>query len=543
MRRKSGFSVTMTANNNTTPSFLLLLVLLSTWCVEISALSRASPVLENTDYDGLRLNGRIPGLNATIATDSVATCVKLCKTQPLCAGIVWNGPDSRWQDRGCNLHCSTKSTHASPGELAVAVQDDADLCDKVPPLKPDPHAASSSNGADGVRYVGNFGLSAVGSGLERLSVNPSVTDQYLTNVGTGTVFITTPSGLTLKADNSTSSVWPELKLPAQHGLAMTAFAPISPRNASLGFLPVVVMRWTAARNLSAADSTAGHVAYVFDCDPRDISSPGQPSFCPGFFASSNVPSVPCTAAPPPQKGMQRFCLNASVSLGSSTDFVIGYFTSNGVYATPGSQFYLGIDSAAALSTFTHSNVAMLEREHRNFVAVLPVTGDAKVDASLRWFTESAVLLTKGAQTSTLTMGYVELNQRDSFWTSWLHVKLWPDIDLAMLQETAANQCGAPTAHPPAACTAGKIPTTILPDIIRGDNVDVTCYYIIRAHRHYQWTRNKAALALLYPSLVKAAQYLSSRDVFGVGVPAADNSTFWADWKELPPLSPSPRNPP
>ena len=45
----------------------------------------------------------------------------------------------------------------------------------------------------------------------------------------------------------------------------------------------------------------------------------------------------------------------------------------------------------------------------------------------------AVLLTKGAQTNVLTMGYVELNQRDSFWTSWLHVKLWPEIDLAILR--------------------------------------------------------------------------------------------------------------
>ena len=74
--------------------------------------------------------------------------------------------------------------------------------------------------------------------------------------------------------------------------------------------------------------------------------------------------------------------------------------------------------------------------------------------------------------------------------------------------------------------------TILPDIIRGDNVDVTSYYIVRAWRHYQWTRSKAALASIYPSLVKAALYLTSRDIYGVGVPAADNSTFWADWKDV-----------
>eukprot|EP01052_Picozoa_sp_SAG31_P034472 SAG31_NODE_4033_length_3648_cov_1.803043_6_plen_251_part_00 len=82
-------------------------------------------------------------------------------------------------------------------------------------------------------------LSHTIAGLESLSVNPSVIDQYLTNVGKGTLYLTTPHGQTLVAENKTSSVWPELALPAQHGLAMTAFAPISARNSSLGFLPAV----------------------------------------------------------------------------------------------------------------------------------------------------------------------------------------------------------------------------------------------------------------------------------------------------------------
>ena len=421
------------------------------------------------DFGGPRLNGIVPGVNATVRTDSVGACVGLCKSQPLCAGAVWNGPRSIWKDSGCNLHCSTKATHASQGELAVAVRLDSDLCAGLPPPPPppapDPHTASSSNGADGVRFIGNFGLSAVGSGLERLSVNPSVTDQYLTNVGRGTLYITGPDGKTRVVDNKTSSVWPELALPPQHGLSMNAFAPISPRNSSLGFLPAVVMRWSAQRNYSTGPRTPAnisssdqHVAYVFDCDPRDISSPGQPSFCPGFFASSNVPSVPCGAAPPPARNISRFCVNVSIGAGAGADLVVGYFDANGVYATRGSQWYLGLTSAGALSKFMLSSVDMLEREHKEFVALLPRTGDAQRDASIRWYTESAVLLTKGAQTNVLTMGYVELNQRDSFWTSWLHVKLWPDIDLAILQETAKNQCGAPTAHPPSACTAGKIPT-------------------------------------------------------------------------------------
>ena len=78
----------------------------------------------------------------------------------------------------------------------------------------------------------------------------------------------------------------------------------------------------------------------------------------------------------------------------------------------------------------------------------------------------------------------------------------------------------------------NVPRTILPDIIRDDNVDVTSYYIVRAWRHYKWTHDKGALLSIYPSIVKAALYLASRDRFGVGVPAANTSTYWADWKDV-----------
>ena len=94
---------------------------------------------------------------------------------------------------------------------------------------------------------------------------------------------------------------------------------------------------------------------------------------------------------------------------------------------------VGLSDEMAQPLFERGVGLALEQEHRDFVRVLPTVGDAKTDSSLRWFTQSAVLLTKGAQTNVLTMGYVELNQRDSFWTSWLHVKLWPAIDLAILR--------------------------------------------------------------------------------------------------------------
>lgn len=133
-----------------------------------------------------------------------------------------------------------------------------------------------------------------------------------------------------------------------------------------------------------------------------------------------------------------------------------------------------------------------------------------------------MLLTKGKANLTWTMGYNELNQRDSFWSTWLHLLFWPALDADMIFESAAQQ------QPD-----GKIPVCVLPVIVRDDNVDTTAYYVLRAARHYQHTGNASFLRAVYPSVRRALAYLRGRDFGGHGAPEALNTSFWADWLDVP----------
>lgn len=71
----------------------------------------------------------------------------------------------------------------------------------------------------------------------------------------------------------------------------------------------------------------------------------------------------------------------------------------------------------------------------------------------------------------ITMGYHELNQRDSFWTSFLHLVLYPGLERRMIEISIANQ----TAD-------GKIPTTLLLVIERKYDVDINEYFCLRIAR-------------------------------------------------------------
>ena len=69
--------------------------------------------------------------------------------------------------------------------------------------------------------------------------------------------------------------------------------------------------------------------------------------------------------------------------------------SAGSYAV--GRWSLGVSSAADLLALVLTAVDALEAEHAAFVAALPRTGTPSLDAALRWFAQSAVLLTKGVQ--------------------------------------------------------------------------------------------------------------------------------------------------
>jgi hypothetical protein len=122
----------------------------------------------------------------------------------------------------------------------------------------------------------------------------------------------------------------------------------------------------------------------------------------------------------------------------------------------------------------------------------------------------------------LTMGYCELNQRDSFWTSFVHLVLFRDAEQKMIQESCDAQ------EP-----SGKIPTTILPLIERDWDIDITAYFVLRICRHFHYYRETMFARRWFPCARRAVSYLASlRDQHNV--PFARD--FWADWKDVRGLS-------
>lgn len=153
-------------------------------------------------------------------------------------------------------------------------------------------------------------------------------------------------------------------------------------------------------------------------------------------------------------------------------------------------------------------------------AVMPKTGDAKLDEYLRWYATAGVGMTRVLKDGTaLTMGYHELNQRDSYWTTWMHLVLWPSLEKRMIQESVWGQ------RPD-----GKVPTTILPVIEREDDVDINCFFILRGLRYVRYHKDQEFGRRILPAWIKAADWLASRDREGAGLP--QGASYWYDWKDV-----------
>jgi hypothetical protein len=162
----------------------------------------------------------------------------------------------------------------------------------------------------------------------------------------------------------------------------------------------------------------------------------------------------------------------------------------------------------------------LEKSTAAFAGVLPSSGDAKVDEYMRWYMTAAIMLTRVLKDdTTLTMGYAELNQRDSFWTSFTHLYFWPEAERRMLEESAA-----------AVAPNGKVPTCIYPTIDRNDDLDINEYFLLRVARFYRENKDKALLEKIWPSSTRAMQYLVNRCVPPSALP--EQESFWADWKDV-----------
>lgn len=155
-----------------------------------------------------------------------------------------------------------------------------------------------------------------------------------------------------------------------------------------------------------------------------------------------------------------------------------------------------------------------------FDRALPATGDAELDAYLRWYIIPAVSLTKCTRSGDIiNMGYCELNQRDSYWTSWLHLVMFRDAERRIIQESID-----------AVRPDGKMPTTILPLIEREDDIDINAFLLLRASRYYRLYHSRQDLAAWWPALKRAMEWLIARDTSGRGLPM--QVSFWGDWKDV-----------
>ena len=178
-------------------------------------------------------------------------------------------------------------------------------------------------------------------------------------------------------------------------------------------------------------------------------------------------------------------------------------------------------SAGEIAGFALRTWSVLKAGTEAFSAALPVTGDKDLDTWLRWYIVPGISLTKcTAAGDVLTMGYCELNQRDSYWTTWLHLVLFKDLEKKMIEESIEWM------QP-----SGKVPTTILPLIERKDDLDINAFFILRAARFFGLHHDTDDLLRWWPSLKLAMDWLISRDTKGNGLPA--QVSYWGDWKDVP----------
>tara|TARA_R110002049_G_scaffold88528_2_gene223297 strand:- start:5979 stop:7865 length:1887 start_codon:yes stop_codon:yes gene_type:complete len=177
-------------------------------------------------------------------------------------------------------------------------------------------------------------------------------------------------------------------------------------------------------------------------------------------------------------------------------------------------------SSQELAKYTFDHWDFLKTKTEEFDKALPLTTDKELNSILRWYMVPGMILTKCTiNNEVVTMGYNELNQRDSYWTSWIHLALFPKAEKIMIEESIA-----------AIKTNGKIPTTILPKIERMDDLDINAFFILRFFRYVNLHNDYEFSAKHWNVIVKAMDWLVSRDVLQEGLP--QQKSYWGDWKDV-----------
>jgi hypothetical protein len=386
--------------------------------------------------------------------------------------------------------------------------------------------------------VGNFSIAAqineADGPVSLIKTNPPQLGVWLQNFGRGELWVEGTNGskrrLTLHP-TTVSREYPEyhavFDAEGQLQVSVDAFAPVG-LSVETNFLPAIIyrVRVTAARSWKGIVGYTLQQAMNVPNAPDDDSTPWPSTSLavlakleagvfrePAFVAvAGNRSAVSLSRQGEPLSASIAVQLEAGMQ--ETFAFLVGRFDRDGAYTR----------KAATPERLLHemaSGIDSLADQLHAFVEMIPRTGDGRIDHYLPWYMSAGILLTKGDRAGhVLTMGYRELNPRDSFWTSGIHLVFWKDLERLMIQEMASGQ------RPD-----GRITATVLPVIDRGDEIDSSTYFILRLARYYRWSRDEALLKQLWPAVQKAIVYLAGRDTDHVGVPK--QISHWADWKDVP----------
>lgn len=292
--------------------------------------------------------------------------------------------------------------------------------------------------------------------------------------------------------------------------AVTAFCPLAVNDARTSALPLLMVEMECTNTRRTAE-TFDIVAVPAEGMAQGMSAvKGN-----GYSGAGDGKCVEMTTDVPTSwdGGALRMHLNLGAKEKRTVRILLAFHDNEWVSA-------LDYASPDILTAYGRAVWPVLKDKTEGFSRAIPVTGDDELDSFLRWYMVSGVSLTKWTRNDeVVTMGYRELNQRDSYWTSWLHLVMFKDLERRMIEESIAWQ------QP-----SGKIPTTILPLIERNDDLDINAFFILRVARFWQMYHEQQNLQKYWPALKKAMEWLISRDKEHVGLPM--QVSFWGDWKDV-----------
>jgi hypothetical protein len=285
------------------------------------------------------------------------------------------------------------------------------------------------------------------------------------------------------------------------------FCPLAVNDVALSSLPALMLDM----NVSSARDETFDILVMPD---SAISTKMQPCNRNGYSGALNAEClIAANAETQWEKGILKIRVVSKANRTENLRICIAFYDADWISANR-------FNSPDDLAGYVCQTWTALKEKTRQFDNAIPATGDKELDRYLRWYTVPGVSLTRCTKNGEiLTMGYCELNQRDSYWTSWLHLVLFRDAERKMIDETIQYQ------QP-----SGKIPTTILPLIERHDDLDINAFFILRVSRYFKYYHDRVALRADWAALRMAMDWLISRDTDGDGIPV--QISFWGDWKDV-----------